>query len=152
MANSVKQYATFVGSGTVMASEIRALNLSKTLHPHPQCCNLKIQQNRKRLYFAYIKGSMQTSITHTFTQYSIYSTMAARSFFVFALIVTFICLSMAAPTCSSKKSRTKAATLSSYNEGGLPSAIFPDLSGYKLTKTSSLEDGLKAMAKQNGKV
>ncbi|KAL7324846.1 hypothetical protein PS15p_209981 [Mucor circinelloides] len=78
--------------------------------------------------------------------------MAARSFFVFALIATFICLSMAAPTCSSKKPRTKAATLSSYSEGGLPSAIFPDLSGYKLAKTSSLEDGLKAMAKQNGKV
>jgi len=78
--------------------------------------------------------------------------MAARSFLILAIIATFICLSMAAPTCSSKKARTKAATLSSYNKGSLPSAIFPDLSGYKLAKTNSLQDGLKAMAKQNGKV
>ncbi|KAF1800989.1 hypothetical protein V8B55DRAFT_1136709 [Mucor lusitanicus] len=78
--------------------------------------------------------------------------MTARPFFILSIIVTFICLSMAAPTCSSKKARTKAATLSTYNEGHLPSAIFPDLSGYKLAKTNNLDDGLKAMAKQNGKV
>lgn len=78
--------------------------------------------------------------------------MAARSLFILAIIATFICIGIGAPTCSSKKARTKAATLSSYNEGSLPSDIFPDLSGYKLAKTNSLEDGLKAMAKQNGKV
>ncbi|KAL9544760.1 hypothetical protein MBANPS3_007467 [Mucor bainieri] len=72
--------------------------------------------------------------------------MAARSFLILAIIATLVCLSMAAPTCSSKKARTKAATISTYNEGRLPASIFPDLSGY------NLDDGLKAMAKQDGKV
>ncbi|KAK4508885.1 uncharacterized protein ATC70_013508 [Mucor velutinosus] len=101
--------------------------------------------------FAYKKAtySLLSSINITTIQYN---TVAARAFFILAIIATFICFSMAAPTCSSKKARTKAATLSTCNEGRLPAAIFPDLSGYKLAKTNSLEDGLKAMAKQNGKV
>ncbi|KAG2214507.1 hypothetical protein INT46_005126 [Mucor plumbeus] len=81
-----------------------------------------------------------------------------RSVSLFSVLAALACLAMAAPatdnavaTATTDVSYSEVTATSSYNEEGLPSSIFPVLTGYadEYESTTELDDGILYMSEQD---